>query len=58
MHANVIYISQMEDSVVRQMHMHPAHSIDEALAMAKKMLEKEDVSIVAIPDGISVIVQK
>ena len=55
MHANVIYISQMEDSVVRQMHMHPAHSIDEALAMAKKMLEKEDVSIVAIPDGISIM---
>jgi len=58
MHASVIYISEMEDEVVRRMHMTPAHSIDEALALAKKLLGKEDIRVVAIPDGVSVIVRK
>jgi hypothetical protein len=38
--------------------MTPAHSIDEALEIAKAKLGKRDVKIVAIPDGVSVIVQK
>lgn len=58
MHAEVIYISDMEDAAVRKMHMHPAHSIPEAIALAKQLLGRETVSIVAIPDGISVIVKK
>ena len=36
----------------------PAHSIDEALAMARKILNKKKLDIVAIPDGVSVIVRK
>ena len=58
MHASVIYISEMEDSVVEKMHMIPAHSIDEALNKARSILNKTDLKIVAIPDGVSVIVQK
>lgn len=58
MHAQVVYISEMEDSIVRQMHMHPAHSISEALALAKQLLHKEDIRITAIPDGVSVIVRQ
>jgi len=58
MHANVIYISTMPDDVVKQMHMHPAHSIAEALDMARTMLGKEDITIAAIPDGVSVMVTK
>jgi len=58
MHAKVIYISDMDDDTIRKMHMLPAHSIDEALALTKKLLDNEDFKITAIPDGVSVIVRK
>ncbi len=58
MHASVIYISEMPDDVVEKMHIIPAHSIDEALKKARELLGKDDVKITAIPDGVSVIVQK
>jgi len=58
LHANVIYISDMPDDMVRQMHMTPAHSIEEAMALAKSILGKEDVKVTAIPDGIAVIVKR
>ena len=56
MHARVIYVSEMEDSIVRDMHMTPAHSIAEALALAKEMSGMENPTVTAIPDGIAVIV--
>lgn len=56
MRARVIYVSQMPDEVVKEMHMHPAHSLEEAIALAKEMLGKETPDIVAIPDGVSVMV--
>ena len=58
MHANVIYISDMEDEVVRKMHMTPAHSIEEAMETAKKLLGRESLKVAVIPDGVSVIVRK
>lgn len=57
MHATVIYISSVDDETVRQMHMIPAHSIGEALDIAKKLLGQEKLSVNAIPDGVSVIVK-
>ena len=57
MRASVIYISDMDDDTVRKMHMTPAHSIPEALEIAKKLLENEHPTITAIPDGVSVIVK-
>ena len=48
----------MEDSVVEKMHMIPAKTIDEALNKARELLDKKDLKIVAIPDGVSVFVQK
>lgn len=56
-HARVIYISEVPDEAVREMHMMPAHSISEALDIAKEMLGQSEVSITAIPDGVSVIVE-
>lgn len=56
--ATVIYVSEMPDAEVKAMHMQPAHSLTEALAMAKAILKKEDVSINAIPDGIAVMVKR
>ena len=58
LHAKVIYISEMDDSSVEKMHLIPAHSIEEALAMAKKLLSKDEITVTAIPDGVSVIVEK
>ena len=56
MRASVIYISNMPDDMVEGMHMIPAHSLGDALAIAKEIVAKENPSIIAIPDGISVIV--
>lgn len=57
-HARVIYVSEMADDVVEKMHLTPAHSIEEALEIAKTILNKESPTVVAIPDGVSVIVEK
>lgn len=57
MHAHVIYVSSIDDETVEQMHMIPANSIDEALEKARGIIKKENLQIVAIPDGVSVIVR-
>ena len=57
MRAKVIYISEMEDALVEKMHMTPAHSVEEALAIAEKILGRSDFTVAAIPDGVSVIVK-
>ena len=57
LHSRVIYVSQMPDETVKAMHMIPAHSIDEAIKKAKELLNKENVKIAVIPDGVSVIVK-
>ncbi len=58
MRARVIYISEIEDKIVEKMHMIPARSIDEAIIKAKEILGKTDVTITAIPDGVSVVVHR
>lgn len=55
--ANVIYVSHMEDKLVEELHMIPAHSLNEALEKAKQMLNIQNPKIVAIPDGIAVMVR-
>lgn len=57
LHSRVIYVSQMPDETVKAMHMIPAHSIDEAIKKAKELLNKENIKIAVIPDGVSVIVK-
>jgi len=57
MKAKVIYISETPDEIVTAMHMIPAHSIEEAINTAKKLLNKEEITVTAIPDGVSVIVK-
>ena len=57
--ADVIYISDAEDEMVRNLHMIPAHSMDEAIAKADEILAgkgKKDAKITVIPDGVAVIV--
>ena len=54
--AKVIYVSSLPDETVSEMNMTPAHSIEEALALAKDFLGKEDYSLTVIPDGVAVMV--
>ena len=55
-HAQVIYISEAPDEIVRDFQMTPAHSIAEALKKAEEILGNPDASITVIPDGVSVVV--
>ena len=57
MHATVIYVSEMDDEIIKKMHMLPAKSIGEAIEIAKGILNNENPKITAIPDGVSVIVK-
>ena len=54
--ARVIYISDADDALVERLHMTPAHSIEEALTLARRMLGREEVTVTAVPDGVGVIV--
>lgn len=54
--AAVIYISGAPDELVRDLHMIPAHSLDEAMEKAEAMVGSKEASVTAIPDGVSVMV--
>jgi nickel-dependent lactate racemase len=54
--AQVVYISDAKDELVRKLHMTPAHSLKEALELAEQLLGNKTASITAIPDGVGVIV--
>jgi nickel-dependent lactate racemase len=55
--ARVIYVSEMDDDIISKMHMIPAKSVADAINQARSILDNNQLTIVAIPDGISVIVQ-
>ncbi|MDR2095656.1 MAG: nickel-dependent lactate racemase [Treponema sp.] len=55
-HAALIYMSDAPDEMVRDLHMTPAHSIEEAVKTAERMLGTGSASITAIPDGVAVMV--
>lgn len=57
MRATVIYVSDMPDDIIKNMHMIPAHTLGEALDAAKALSKTKHPTITAIPDGISVIVE-
>lgn len=60
MHSTVIYISDAPDEIVKDLHMIPAHSVEEAVAKADDLLAQKGIhngTILAIPDGVSVIVR-
>ena len=56
--AKVIYVSTMPDEMVKAMHMIPASSLDGALRKAKELVGKENLTVTAIPDGVSVVVKQ
>ena len=56
-HAKVVYVSDMPAEIIEKMHMTPAKTLDEAIKIAKSFVKSENPQIVAIPDGVSVIVK-
>ena len=54
--AKVVFISEMPDEIVRDFHMIPAHSVEEALRTADQILGGNSGRITVIPDGVGVIV--
>lgn len=55
--ARVIFVSDVSDEIVKAFHMIPAKTPDEALELAGSLLGEPDASVLAIPDGVSVIVE-
>ena len=55
--ASVIYVSEASDEIVKGLHMIPAHSLDEAMETAEKIMGK-NATITAIPDGVDVMVRE
>ena len=55
--ASVIYVSEMDDKTVEEMHMIPAKKLDDAMNKAREILGKEQVTVTAIPDGVAVVVR-
>jgi len=56
--AKVIYVSEADKKLVRDMHMIPADSLEEAIIKAEEILCDKNASITAIPDGVSVMVMQ
>jgi len=53
--ATVIYISEAPDEMITDLHMIPAHSMEEALEKAYALVGRE-ASVTVIPDGVAVMV--
>ena len=56
--ATVIFVSSSDDQTVEDLHMVPAHSMEEAMEKAKAIVNREDYTVTVIPDGVSVIVRE
>ena len=54
--AQVIYVSDAPDDMVKGLHMIPAHSLEEALQLAEGLVGDSNATVTAIPDGVSVMV--
>ncbi len=52
----VIYVSDAPDDMIKNFHMIPAHSVEEAIKIADKILGFKG-TVTAIPDGIAIIVR-
>jgi nickel-dependent lactate racemase len=55
-HARVIYVSDLPDKIIENLHMIPAKTLENAMAKAESILKNPSATITAIPDGIAVIV--
>lgn len=56
--ARVVFVSDCDEQIVRDMHMIPAHGADEAMEIARSLVGRPDYSVTVVPDGVSVIVRE
>ena len=54
--ARIIYVSDAPDTLVRSLHMTPAKDLNQALSLARSMVQIPKPAITVIPDGLGVIV--
>jgi len=54
--ATVIYISDVDDKIISDMHMIPSSSVEDAIKKAESILNNPNATINAIPDGVSIMV--
>ena len=54
--ATVVYVSEADDQLIKDLHMIPAKTLDQAMEIARDHLNNPDATITAIPDGIAVMV--
>ena len=57
MKCRVVLVSQAPDEIVRDLHMTPAHSLEEGLRLAQEMLGEPQAKILVVPQGISTILR-
>lgn len=57
MKCRVVLVSQTPDEMVRDLHMTPAHSLEEGLRLAQEMLGEPQAKILVVPQGISTILR-
>lgn len=55
--AKVVFVSSVDDKIVEDLHLIPAHSMEEAMEKAKAIVKNPDYKVTVIPDGVSVIVK-
>lgn len=55
--SRVIFISEVDDETVKNLHMIPAKNLEEAMKIAYS-LTSDDASVTIIPDGVAVIVKQ
>lgn len=53
----IIFISDLPEQMVRDLHMIPAASVEEALLLADQALGKEDAGICVIPEGVTTMIR-
>ena len=56
--ARVIYVSDCQPEMIRNMNMIPAESMQEAMSLAMAIIGNDRPKVVVIPDGVSVIVKQ
>ncbi len=54
--ATIIYVSEVSDEIITNMHMIPASDINDAIKKAEVILNNSNATITAIPDGVSTMV--
>lgn len=56
--ARVIYVSDCQPEMIRNMNMIPAETMQEAMSLAMAIIGNDRPKVVVIPDGVSVIVKQ